>query len=247
MPLRRILAGCAIVALVVLLVAGCAVAGSLQSGTLPEVDFGSDEITAARDSVIPVLDAELDAVERRSGFEPVGPRGRRSRCDEGQDNFTRQDEYAYTCRVELVQLVAVPEPFRENASRLGEALLDGECPDGTDTDRVLAAEPLDEPPNLTRSTGDCTPGFRYRGPEIVGWLPAEPTADELERANVVSWPQCRSYDVHCEADPADLGALVPDPPSGAAWIAIVADGDTYYTAQWDCPWPKSWFAESCAS
>ena len=163
---RTFLIGCGVVVVVLVVVGGCglaAVVSQLPSGEHPDVDFRNPEITAAREAVVPELEAELDAVEGRFAAERVGPRGRIDRCDAGQDNFTRQDRYAYSCRMQVVQLMPVDEPFEPNASRLGEALLEGDCPDGTETDRALA-EPRLNVGQIDASSGDCTPGVSVGGP-----------------------------------------------------------------------------------
>jgi hypothetical protein len=211
---------------------------SLPSGELPEnFDFRGREITAARRAMGPVLEAQLDGVERRSGFERVGPRGRLDTCEEGQDNFTRQDAHAYVCRIEIVQVLAVPKPFRKNASRLGEALLAGDCPDGTDTDRALA-EPFHHVQDLDETSGDCTPGlYESEGVSLNGWLPAEPTQEQLERAKhdlpLTCYPwYARQF---CEERILDLAKAVDAAPPDAAYLAIVTAGEfqNYYEVPWE--------------
>ena len=58
------------------------------------------------------------------------------------------------CTLQIGELMPVREPFEAEAARLGEALLDGECPNGTDTDRALA-EPVSHPRQLDASSGAC--------------------------------------------------------------------------------------------
>jgi hypothetical protein len=253
MPRRRFAVGCGLVVLVVLLVAGCGLAAaisSLPAGEHPDVDFRSVEISAARAAASEELDAELAEVVRRSGLEVVGPRARRDRCEAGQDNFTRQDRYAYTCWLEIRQIVALAAPFRANASRLGEALVDGDCPNGTDTDRAVA-EYFDDVQDINSSRGDCTPGQSVGAPEIEGWLPARPTADELERARSFFETQQRCWSSvvreHCEVLPLVLRRVLPAVPQDAEYLAVLVARDSYYSVVWACPWPASWFAERCHS
>ncbi len=162
MRLRAFLIGC-LLAVLILFVGGCGVvmlaASSLPSGELPEVDFRSAEISADRAAIVPELEAQLDGVERRFGAEHVGPRWQFDRCEEGFDDFTRTDRYAYSCRMQIAQLMPVGEPFVRNASRLGEALLEGDCPGGTDTDRALAEPYHSRPGQIDSSTGDCASGY----------------------------------------------------------------------------------------
>jgi hypothetical protein len=142
----------------------------------------------------------------------------------------------------IVQLIPVREPFRQEASRLGEALLKGDCPDGTDTNRALA-EPFEHPRQLDWSTGDCTPGYRVPGPEIRDWLSVAPTADEIELAENLLRPSC--FREYCEVGPLDLRAAVAAAPADAAWLAVVEAAETYYLVAWECDWPASWFNEIC--
>ena len=146
--------------MILLLLGGCGVArltAELPAGEHPEVDFQSNEISAARAAKVSELGAQLALVEGRFGARYVGLPGRRDRCEEGQDNFTRQDRWAYTCRIAITRVLPIGDPFRESASSLGEALLEGDCPDGTDTDRELGRFSGD-PQDLNASSGDCTPG-----------------------------------------------------------------------------------------
>jgi hypothetical protein len=222
-------------------VVGCGIAATIKSldfGELPaNFDYRGDEISASRADQIRVLEGQLDAVERRSGFEYVGPRGRLDRCEVGQDNFTRRDTYAYTCRAEIVQVMAIPEPFRSNASRLGEALLEGDCPDGTDTDRALA-EGFHHIQDLDATSGDCTPGyFESEGARISGWLPAHPNPEQLERATFDLPPTCYPWYERelCDETVLDLRKAVAAAPTGTAYLAIVDAGEFqfYYEVPWD--------------
>lgn len=233
---------------VVLLVAGCglaAVVSALPAGSHPDVDFGNDEITQAAAPKRAELEAQLADVGRRFGAPHVGRPGTHEFCEQGRDNFTRQDRWTYVCSLRIAQVVPVREPFEENASRLGEALVGGDCPDGTDTDRRLA-EPYDDPQDLNSSRGDCTPGISMGAPEILGWLPARPTTDELERAETLLTARCYASDPHCELVPLDLQAAVAAAPEDAAWLAVVVADDAYYAIPWDCPWPASRFRDSCS-
>jgi hypothetical protein len=252
MRLRAFHIGC-ILAVVILLVGGCGVvmlaASSLPSGELPEVDFRGAEISTDRAAIVPELDAQLDGVERRFGAEHVGPRWRSDRCEEGQDNFTRTDGYAYSCRMQIAQLMPVGEPFSQNASRLGEALLAGDCPGGTDTDRALAEPYHSRPEQIDGSSGDCTQGYREPGPEIRHWFARSASDDELETARNYLGARCDWIDArdHCETSQIDLRAAVDAAPSNAAYLAIVVADDEYHSIPWDCPFPASWVRDSCRS
>lgn len=247
--MRKVLIGF-IVAVVIVLAIGVAIvvgaASSLPSGEHPAVDFRNPQISADRAAVVPELEAQLEEVESRFGAERVGPRWRIDRCEAGQDNFTRQDRYAYTCRMAVVQLMPVGDPFAVNAARLGEALLEGDCPDGTDTDRALA-EPYHHPRQLDSSTGDCTPGLRYAAPEIRHWLTVRPTADDVEVAKTYLGSRCRPSlrEEYCDSDAVDLRAAAAAASPDAAYLAIVVADDSYHSIPWDCPWPASWFRDSC--
>jgi hypothetical protein len=245
MTARRVAAGCGIVLGVLLLLGGCAMAKvyeELPAGTAPEVDFRSPEIEAARAAVVPALETQLEGMERRYGATPVGDPIRIDRCEEGFDDFTRSDQYAFTCRMALVELVAVREPFRPEASRLGEALLEGDCPRGTDTDRALA-EPFDHPRQLDSSTGDCTPGVRVPGPEVRDWVGVPSEAGEIELAESLLRPSC--FHEFCEVGPLDLAAAVKAAPPGTAALAVVEAAEPYYAVAWECDWPASWFNDRC--
>jgi hypothetical protein len=241
---RRLATG-GIAVLILLLLGGCGVAAAvsrLPAGEHPDVDFRSAEISTARAAVVPQLEAELDAVESRFGAMRVGDRIRIDTCQRGFDDFTRSDRYAYSCRMELVAPVPVREPFRQEASRLGEALLEGDCLDGTDTDRALA-EPFDRPRQLRGSRGDCVPGTSVPGPEIRQWLAVPPATGEAEVAQSILRPSC--FREFCEVSPIDLGAAAEAAPPGTAALALVRVVETYYLVAWDCPWPASWFRDTC--
>ena len=248
MTARRFLAGCAIVVAVLLLLAGCGIArlyAELPAGNAPEVDFRSPEIAAAREAIVPELEAELGGMERRFGAEHVGDRMRVDYCEAGFDNFEGSTQYAYACRMAIVELIPVREPFRQEASRLGEALLDGDCPEGTDTDRELE-EAFGDPEQLDGSTGDCTPGYRVPGPEIQGWLAADPTAEEVELAEIPLRSRCRPYgDEYAQCDLGGLRRAAAAAPEDADWLALVEASGTYYVVAWDCDWPARWFNERC--
>jgi hypothetical protein len=244
---RQFATGCGVVVVVVLLLAGCGIAaavGRLPAGEHPSVDFRSEEISAAREAVVPELEAQLDGMEGRFDATRIGDRVRVDRCEKGFDDFTRTDQYAYACRMALVELVPVREPFRQEASRLGEALLDGACPDGTDTDRALA-EPFDSPRQLDSSRGDCTPGSSVSGPEIRDWLTVPPEPGEVELAEDLLRPSC--FREFCEVGPLDFAAAVDAAPPGTAALAVVQAQETYYLVAWECPWPASWFRDVCTN
>jgi hypothetical protein len=135
--MNRRLLGLAVVGL--LIGSGAAIYSSLPHRELPDdFDFHGKEITAARGAAVIELRDRLDAFESRAKLDHVGARERSDRCSPGQDNFTRQDEYAYVCVLEIAQLVPVAEPFYSNASRLAEALVEGDCPGGTTAEQELA-------------------------------------------------------------------------------------------------------------
>jgi hypothetical protein len=245
MTFRRVAIGCGGVVLVCLLVAGCGIVAAiskLPAGNHPEVDFRNAEISAARAAIVPELDAQLEGMEGRYGAGPVGERIRIDRCERGFDNFEGKTQYAYMCRMAIVELIPVREPFRREASRLGEALLDGECDDGTDTDRALA-EQFSHPRQLDGSTGDCTPGYRVSGPEIRRWLSVASPSDEIELTERLLRPSC--FREFCEVGPLDLGAAVSAAPAHAAWLAVVQAEETYYLVGWECDWPATWFNKIC--
>jgi hypothetical protein len=185
---------------------------------------------------------QLDGMDRRFGATRVGDRIRIDRCERGFDDFTRSDQYAYACRMALVELIPVREPFDLEASRLGEALLEGDCRDGTDTDRALA-EPFHHPRQLDSSTGDCTPGTRVPGPEIRGWVRVPPEVGEIELTENLLRPSC--FREFCKVDPVDLAAAVDAAPPGTAALAVVEASKAYYLVAWECDWPASWFKDLC--
>jgi hypothetical protein len=245
---RRLAAGCGITLGVLLLVGGCGIAkvvSELPAGNHPDVDFRSAEIEAARAAVVPELEDQLAGARKRFGAERVGDRMRVDYCERGFDDFTRQDQSAYACRMTIVELIPVWEPFRQEASRLGEALLEGDCPDGTDTDRSLA-ELHDHPRQLDSSTGDCTPGIRVPGPEIRGWLPARPSAEEVDIAEIPFGSRCRPFgDEYASCDLRALRRIAGAAPADAEWLALVEASETYYLVAWECDWPASWFNDRC--
>jgi hypothetical protein len=248
MSRRSFAIGCGSVVVVLLLVAGCGMAyvsAELPAGDHPAVDFRSPEISAARAAVIPELEAQLDGMERRFGVRPVGDRISIDRCERGFDDFTRRDQYAYACRMGIVELIPVGEPFRQEASRLGEALLEGDCPDGTDTDRELA-EALGDPEQLDGSTGDCTPGIGYPGPSITGWVAAKPTLEELDLALAPFRIRCRvGVTEYARCNLGEFRQSARSAQADAEWLAIVEADETYYLVAWECDWPASWFNDIC--
>jgi hypothetical protein len=244
---RQFAVGCGTVVVVLFLVAGCGLAKlyeDLPAGDRPKVDFDGAEISAARAAMVTELEAQLEGVERRYGIESHGGRARIDWCERGFDDFTRQDQYAYSCRMALAELLPVREPFESNASRLGEALLEGDCPDGTDTDLKLA-EAFGDPRQIHPSHGSCQSGFGSFFPQIADWLAVPTTRQELESVGTL--------DVRCTAYPGeyaqcDLGPLhraSPRVPARTAALAPVEAGETYYLVAWKCDWPASWFRRSC--
>jgi hypothetical protein len=184
-------------------------------------------------------------MRNRFGAERVGDQMRVDYCERGFDDFTRQDQSAYACRMTIVELIPVREPFRQEASRLGEALLEGDCPDGTDTDRELA-ERGDGAGPLDSSTGDCTPGIRVPGPEIGGWLAARPSAQDVDLAEIGLRSRCRPFgDEYASCDLRALRRVAGAAPADAEWVALVEASETYYLVAWDCDWPASWFNDRC--
>src|SRR6187551_4046825 len=132
----------------VVVIGAVAIYESLPHHELPaNFDFHGDKISAARGSATAALGAQLDAFERFAGADHVGARSRTDLCEEGQDNFERQDTYAYSCRIEMTELVPVAEPFAANAAALAEALVPGDCPNGTDAEHALA-DPASRPEDL---------------------------------------------------------------------------------------------------
>jgi hypothetical protein len=247
---RRVALGCGVAALVVVLVGGCAVAAvisELPSGEHPHVDFQGAAISSARAEKISQLEARLAEVERRFGAEHVGPLGRVDRCEAGQDNFTRQDTYAYACRIHVFQVLPVREPVAGSVSRLGEALLAGACPVGTHTARQLARH-FGDPERVLWSSGDCTPGTSTGGPQIVTVVPADPAPGDAQSVETFLRTRCDAVTLapeHCEASPPALRSAAAVAPPGTAALAVVAASDSYYLIPWECPWPASWFRERC--
>lgn len=249
MTARRVVAGCGIAAVVALLVGGCglaAVVAQLPAGEHPDVDFEAAEISSARAAKAAELERELDAVDARYGAGMVGPRWRVDRCEAGQDNFTREDRYAYSCRIRVVELLPVRAPARAELSRLGEALLSGACPGGTNVDRELA-EHSGRPEQLLWVSGDCTPGQLAGGGEIVKVLSAQPSAEDASLLEVYLG-RCGPSPIareHCVAEPIDAPSAAASAPSGTEWLAAVSASDAYYLIPWQCDWPASWFKGSC--
>jgi hypothetical protein len=247
---RTFVLGCGVVALIAVVVVGCGIAvaiSELPSGEHPTVDFEAPEISAAREAKIAELEADLDAVERRFQASHVGQRGRVDRCEAGQDNFTRQDAYAYSCRMNVVQLMPLREPLRDDVSRLGEALLPGECPDGTDTDRALARHSGD-PERILWATGDCTPGQSMGGAQIVTLLSADPTADDVQLMETLLGSRCPLASIrreHCDVRLFEVRSTARSASSTTVRLAVVVAADFYYSIPWKCPWPASWFREGC--
>jgi len=240
MTVKRVVIGFVVAVVVVLAIFAVVIVGAIQSlpsGDHPVADFEGEEIAAARRAAVPQVEAQLDAVERRYGREHVGPRGRYDRCEAGQSNFTREDAHAYVCRMQIVQVMPVGKPFKAQAALLGEALLEGACPGGTDTDRALARR-FSDVRHLHSSTGDCEPGYHTPSPVIDGWLPARPSPDRLDLATYLLPGPCRvsSYPPeHCEELPLDLRAAVAAAPADAAYLAIVVAGwsEEYYEIDWE--------------
>jgi len=246
---RRVVAGCGIAAVVALVVGGCglaAVVAQLPAGEHPDVDFEAAEISSARAAKAAELERELDAVDARYGAGMVGPRWRVDRCEAGQDNFTREDRYAYSCRIRVVELLPVRAPARAELSRLGEALLSGACPGGTNVDRELA-EHSGRPEQLLWVSGDCTPGQLAGGGEIVKVLSAQPSAGDASLLEVYLG-RCGPSPIareHCVAEPIDARSAAASAPPGTEWLAAVSASDVYYLIPWQCDWPASWFKGSC--
>jgi hypothetical protein len=200
-----------------------------------DFDFRGAAITEARRAAAAELGAELDAVERRSGIEQVGPRGRIDRCQEGQYGWTAKSPDAYWCQMEVLQLFAVGKPSRIEAARLGEALMEGDCPEGTDTDLALREEPYLG--DMEESTGDCRQGVRTNsrfGPLVInGWMPARPNRYELKQAAVFRLPAgCFPTDRLCDETPLDLRTAAKAAPRDATWLGIVVAYRSYYEVDW---------------
>lgn len=247
---RHVALGCGAVLLVLFLAAGCGLSwiySELPAGEHPEVDFQAEEISQARAAKIPLLETELDEVEARFGAPHVGPSARVDRCEPGQDNFTRQDTYAYSCRMTVYTVMPVADPARDSLSRLGEALLDGTCPEGTDTDRRLR-ERGGDPGSLIWNSGDCRPGLSEGGPRIVTVVPVPlrpGDAGSVSAYGVRCSPYVSPGRGRCKAEHLDLRRAAAAAPPGTTWLAVVAAEDTYYLVPWECSWPASWFRESC--
>ena len=69
------------------------------------------------------------------------------------------------------------EPFYANASRLAEALVEGDCPDGTEAEQELGKH-LAAPEELNKTDGDCFGGTLAGTPVISGWVRADATSDQ---------------------------------------------------------------------
>jgi hypothetical protein len=208
---------------------------SLPHHHLPDnFDFHGQTITEARRAGVARSVTRLAAFERRAGIRHIGTSGRSDWCEPGQDNFERSDAYAYSCRLEVVQLFPVRAPVRTEASRLGEALIDGVCPAGTTTDMALAKyHSLEELPD---TGGDCTVGNQLAGaPRISGWFPVGASPDRLTQAEFALPPSCDRHTDGghlCQETPLDLAAASRAAPRGAAYIAIVYADDGYYNVDW---------------
>ena len=195
-------------------------------------DFHGEEITTARTAAVVELRNQLDAFERRAGLDHVGARERSDRCSPGQDNFTRQDEYAYICVLEIAQLVPVVEPFYSNASRLAEALVEGDCPDGTTAKEELAKH-LAAPEELNETDGDCYDFTLVGWPFLGGWVKADATPDELGLARFNLPSTCGALERGlCEESRLDLRAALAAAPPGTAYLAIVTARSDYYRVPW---------------
>jgi hypothetical protein len=207
---------------------------SLPHHELPDdFDFHGEDITRARRAAVSGLEGQLAAVERRGGIEHVGPTGRHDLCAAGQDNFEIRDAYAYSCTIELVWLFPVREPARAEASRLGEALIEGDCPKGTTTDFALAEYRRLE--DLPETGGDCTLSFGLVAPRISGWLRVEASPAELGEAQFDLPYRCglqaSGLDI-CEETRLDLAAAAGASPRGTAYLAIVRASRSYYQVEW---------------
>jgi hypothetical protein len=207
---------------------------SLPHHNLPDnYDFHGEKITDARKGGVHQLEAQLKAVEGRSGTEHIGPTGRTDRCVAGQDNFEISDAYAYSCTIELVQLFPVREPVKAEASRLAEALIAGDCPKGTTTDFTLA-EYHRRLEDLPESGGDCVPGYASVPPRITGWIRVDSTHEELRDAAFHLPTTCRlssSWDF-CEDKRLDLVTAVSAAPRGTPYVAVVVVRRDYYDVDW---------------
>jgi hypothetical protein len=239
MTMKRVVIGLIVVAAVLILALLHALASALPNGQVPgDFDFYGETISAARADRFAELEEQLEEVAGRFGVAYVGPSGWADHCDEGFDDFTRRDTYAYRCWIEIVRIVPVQKPFEANASRLGEALLEGDCPHGTETDRIL--RDIADVQELEESSGECSSRLYLDAPVISGWLPADPSAHQLERATSDLPLKCyESARGHCDERLLDLGGAVAAPPEGTVAFAIVTAGgnlDEYHTVDWDRPW-----------
>jgi hypothetical protein len=223
----------ALVALLLVAIALGAFWSALPHHELPDdFDFHGQDITEARREAVQKFQAQLAAVERRIGIDHVGPTGRIDWCDPGHDNFERSDQYAYSCTIELVELIPVRDPARAEASRLGEALIDGDCPNGTTTDMALAEQLRLE--DLPETGGDCTVGSQLVAPRISGWLRANPTRAELSDVAYRLPSPCALHEEPelCEEMQLQLAAAVAAAPRGTAYLAIVNAGGGYHNVDW---------------
>ena len=240
MTIKRVVIG--FVVLVAVILGSLHVAASaLPNGQPPEdFDFHGEEISAARSERFAELEAQLDGVENRFGASYVRPSGWVDQCDEGFDDFTRRDAHAYRCWIASVRIMPVQKPFAANASRLGEALIEGDCPNGTETDRNLRGLLVGDLQDLEESSGECSGRLHVDAPVISGWLPADPSAQQLEWATWDLPLEChRSVHGHCEERRLDLERAVAGAPEGTVALAIVTAGwnlDEYHSVDWERPW-----------
>jgi hypothetical protein len=238
MTLKRIAIGLVVVVAVIVGLLHAA-ASALPSGELPDdFDFHGAEISAARADRFAELEAQLDDVAKRFGAAYLGPSGWADHCDAGFDDFTRRDQHAYRCWLETVRIMPVQKPFAANASRLGEALLEGDCPDGTETDRIL--RDVADVQELEESSGECSSRLYLDAPVISGWLPARPSTAQLENA-VFDLPyKCYEHGRSpCDQRLLDLERAAAVAPEGTVALAIVTAGGNlheYHTVGWDRPW-----------
>lgn len=223
----------ALVALLLIAIALGGIYSWLPHHELPDdFDFHGEDTTEARQAAVEKFEAQLEAVERRAEIDHAGPSGRIDWCDPGQDNFERNDQYAYSCTIQLIQLFPVREPARAEASRLGEALIDGDCPNGTTTDLALAEQLHLE--DLPETGGDCTLGSQLVAPRIIGWLRVKPTRAELQVAADRLPSPCALHQEPelCEETRLQLAAAVAAAPRGTAYLAIVSAGGSYHHVDW---------------
>ncbi len=238
MTTKRVVIGLVIVVAVIVGLLHAA-ASALPNGELPEdFDFHGEDISAARADRFAELEAQLDDVAERFGSAYVGPGGWADHCDAGFDDFTRRDEHAYRCWLELGRIMPVQKPFAANASRLGEALIEGDCPTGTETDRIL--RDVVDVQELEESSGECSSRHYLDAPVISGWLPARPSTAQLESAGFDLPYKCYEHGRSpCDQRLLDLERAVDAAPEGTVALAIVtAGGDLheYHTVDWDRPW-----------